>query len=83
MRKGALNPGRRRTFPSIPRRSTKPHPSWRCADNAEVAILEDDESYSFDESGRSVHTQYVVYKVLNQKGAECMGRGFSGLGAVA
>ena len=40
------------------------------ADNAEVAILEDDESYSFDESGRSIHTQYVVYKVLNQKGAD-------------
>jgi tetratricopeptide (TPR) repeat protein/transglutaminase-like putative cysteine protease len=39
-------------------------------DYANVAILEDDESYSFDEAGRSVHTAYVVYKILNQKGAE-------------
>jgi tetratricopeptide (TPR) repeat protein len=39
-------------------------------DYANVAILEDDESYNFDESGRSVHTAYVVYKILNQKGAE-------------
>ena len=39
-------------------------------ENEDVAILEDDESYSFDEAGRSVHTGYVVYKVLSQKGAE-------------
>ena len=40
------------------------------ADTADVAILEDDESYTFDEAGRISHVQYVVYKVLNQKGAE-------------
>lgn len=39
-------------------------------ESANVAVLEDDESYSFDEQGRSVHTNYVVYKVLNSKGAE-------------
>ena len=39
-------------------------------ENANVAILEDDEGYSFDEDGRAVHTEYVVYKVLNQTGAE-------------
>ena len=39
-------------------------------ENASVAILEDDEGYSFDADGRSVHTEYVVYKVLNQTGAE-------------
>lgn len=39
-------------------------------DNANAAILEDDESYSFDEQGRSVHTAYIVYKILNSKGAE-------------
>lgn len=39
-------------------------------DNADVAILEDDESYSFDEAGRSTRTEYVIYKVLTQKGAE-------------
>jgi transglutaminase-like putative cysteine protease len=40
------------------------------SDNADVAILEDDASYSFDEAGRSVRTEYVIYKVLTQKGAE-------------
>lgn len=40
------------------------------AENASVAILEDDEGYSFDADGRIVHTEYVVYKVLNQTGAE-------------
>jgi len=39
-------------------------------DNANVAVLEDDESFTFDEAGRVTHLQYVVYKVLNQKGAE-------------
>jgi tetratricopeptide (TPR) repeat protein/transglutaminase-like putative cysteine protease len=40
------------------------------ADNADVAVLEDDETYTFDEAGRSTHTQYVIYKVLKQKGVE-------------
>jgi len=35
-----------------------------------VVVLEDDESYTFDEQGRATHVEYVVYKVLNQKGAE-------------
>ncbi len=39
-------------------------------DTANAAVLEDDESYTFDEAGRTVHTEYVVYKVLNQKGVE-------------
>lgn len=39
-------------------------------ENADVAILEDDTTYSFDEAGRSVRTEYVVYKVLTQKGAD-------------
>lgn len=39
-------------------------------ENANAAILEDDEEYSFEETGRSIHTAYVVYKVLNQKGVE-------------
>jgi len=39
-------------------------------DTANAAVLEDDESYTFDEAGRSVHTVYIVYKILNQKGAE-------------
>jgi len=36
----------------------------------DVAILESDESYSFDTAGRAVHTSYVVYKILTQKGAD-------------
>jgi transglutaminase-like putative cysteine protease/tetratricopeptide (TPR) repeat protein len=39
-------------------------------DTADAAVLEDDESYTFDEAGRSVHVGYVVYKILNQKGVE-------------
>ncbi|KAA6459698.1 DUF3857 domain-containing protein [Acidobacteria bacterium AB60] len=35
-----------------------------------ISILEDDDSFSFDEAGRLTHTGYVVYKVLTQKGAE-------------
>jgi hypothetical protein len=40
------------------------------AENANVVVLEDDESYTFDETGRIVHVEYVVYKVLSQKGVE-------------
>jgi len=40
------------------------------ADNADVAVLEDDETYTFDEAGRTTHVEYVVYKVLKQKGVE-------------
>jgi transglutaminase-like putative cysteine protease/Flp pilus assembly protein TadD len=39
-------------------------------DGANVTLLENDESYRFDESGRIVHVGYAVYKVLTQKGAE-------------
>jgi len=39
-------------------------------DTANAAVLEDDENYSFDEVGRSVHSQYIIYRVLNQKGVE-------------
>ena len=39
-------------------------------DGADVIVLEDDESYTFDETGRYVHMGYVVYKVLNQQGVE-------------
>jgi Flp pilus assembly protein TadD len=39
-------------------------------DGTNVTLLEDDESYSFDEAGRIRHVGYVIYKVLTQKGAE-------------
>jgi Flp pilus assembly protein TadD len=39
-------------------------------EGANVALLEDDDIYSFDEAGRVAHVGYVVYKVLNEKGAE-------------
>lgn len=35
-----------------------------------VTVLDDEESYSFDASGRSLYTEYTVYKVLTQQGAE-------------
>ncbi|MGA3344798.1 MAG: DUF3857 domain-containing protein [Terracidiphilus sp.] len=39
-------------------------------EGAIATILDDDQSYAFDEDGRSVHVAHFVYKVLNQKGAE-------------
>lgn len=39
-------------------------------DGANVTILADNDSYTFDEAGRIAHTGYIVYKVINQKGAE-------------
>jgi transglutaminase-like putative cysteine protease/Flp pilus assembly protein TadD len=39
-------------------------------EGANIAILADDESYTFDESGRIAHVWHIVYKVLTQKGAE-------------
>ena len=39
-------------------------------EGANIAILDDDESYTFDEAGRAVHVGHVVYKVITQKGAE-------------
>jgi transglutaminase-like putative cysteine protease/Flp pilus assembly protein TadD len=35
-----------------------------------ISILEDDDTFSFDEAGRLTHTGYVVYKILTTKGAE-------------
>ena len=42
----------------------------KAPDDANVALLVDDESFSFDEAGRIVHVGHFVYKVLNSKGAE-------------
>jgi hypothetical protein len=39
-------------------------------EGANATILVDEESYSFDESGRIQHVSHVIYKVLTQKGAE-------------
>jgi transglutaminase-like putative cysteine protease/tetratricopeptide (TPR) repeat protein len=39
-------------------------------EGANVAILADDQSYTFDEAGRTVHVAHYIYKVLTQKGAE-------------
>ena len=37
---------------------------------ADVLFIEDQEEYVFDEAGKAVHTQYFLYKILTQKGAE-------------
>jgi transglutaminase-like putative cysteine protease/Flp pilus assembly protein TadD len=39
-------------------------------EGAVATILDDDESYTFDEAGRLVHVEHFIYKVLTQKGAE-------------
>lgn len=39
-------------------------------EGANVAVLDDDESYTFDDAGRMVYVGRFIYKVLNQKGAE-------------
>ena len=39
-------------------------------EGADVVVLNEEDSYSFDGEGRQVYTHYLVYKVLTQKGAE-------------
>ena len=39
-------------------------------EGANVTEFVDDESFTFDESGRTVHVGHLIYKVLTQKGAE-------------
>ncbi len=39
-------------------------------EGANVTMLCEDESYTFDETGRVVHIGHYIYKVLTQKGAE-------------
>jgi transglutaminase-like putative cysteine protease/Flp pilus assembly protein TadD len=39
-------------------------------EGANVAILVNDENYTFDETGRMRHVGHVIYKVLTQKGVE-------------
>ena len=40
------------------------------SEGTNVVLLEDDESFTFDDAGRLTHVGYFVYKVLTQKGAE-------------
>ncbi len=42
----------------------------KTAAGTDVVVLTDEQSYVFDGDGRSVQTQYLLYKVLTQKGAE-------------
>ena len=39
-------------------------------DDANLTILEDDDTYTFDEAGRIDHVSHLIYKILTQKGAE-------------
>ncbi len=39
-------------------------------DGANITELVDEESFTFDEAGRTVHVGHVIFKVLTQKGAE-------------
>ena len=36
----------------------------------DVVVLDEENSYVFDAEGRAVHTHYLVYKVMTQRGAE-------------
>lgn len=62
--------------PAAAGRFTRPAPelfaaaSAVSADGANISILEDDDSYTFDAQGRMTHVGYTVYKVLTEKGAE-------------
>ena len=38
--------------------------------DADIVILDHDESYVFDAQGRAIHTSYAVYKILTQNGAD-------------
>jgi transglutaminase-like putative cysteine protease/Flp pilus assembly protein TadD len=38
--------------------------------DADVLVLEDEDTFVFDAEGRVVHSQYFLYKVLTQRGAE-------------
>lgn len=38
--------------------------------NSDVYVVEDEEQVSFDAQGKVVHTRYLLYRVLTQKGAE-------------
>jgi transglutaminase-like putative cysteine protease len=38
--------------------------------DADVLVLEDEDTFVFDAEGRAIHTQYLLYKVLTQRGAE-------------
>jgi len=61
---------------SAPHFSVAPRVLYEAASTANapegtnVVILEEDESYTFDDAGRMVHVGHFVYKVLTQKGAE-------------
>jgi Flp pilus assembly protein TadD len=39
-------------------------------DGTNVIVLTDEEAYVFDDQGRAVHTQYVIFKVLTQAGVD-------------
>ena len=38
--------------------------------DADVLVLEDEDTYVFDADGRALHSQYLLYKVLTQRGAD-------------
>jgi len=39
-------------------------------EGTDISVLDEEERYVFDAEGRSVHTAYIVFKVLTQRGAE-------------
>lgn len=39
-------------------------------EGADVIVLDEEESYVFDAKGRTVYTEYMVYKILSQEGVQ-------------
>jgi len=73
---GRLSAGTQPTAPASAHFSADPAALYQSAmatpapAGADVVVLEDEDTYVFDAQGRRVHTQYVVFRVLTQKGAE-------------
>jgi hypothetical protein len=65
-----LRHGWRRYFSLAPQALYEAASAVSAPEGANATILVDEESYSFDESGRIQHVSHVIYKVLTQKGAE-------------
>lgn len=66
----ALEPWKAPHFSIAPKTLFDAATAMRAPEGTNIAILEDDDTFTFDESGRMTHVGYVVYKVLTQKGAE-------------
>jgi transglutaminase-like putative cysteine protease/Flp pilus assembly protein TadD len=66
----AVDPSKAEHFSIAPKALYDAASAVGASEGSNVVLLEDDDTFSFDEAGRYSHTGYVVYKVLTQQGAE-------------